>query len=248
VRAGDVFLATGKHDLRGWKRPPGLQPDLVGFKLHWRLAAEEAAALAGMVELVLFPGGYAGLEPVEGGKANLCALVRRSKLAELGRTWDGLLAAMRSACPLLDRRLTGAEPCETRPLAISGLPYGYVRSCADGPWRLGDQAAVIPSFAGDGMSIALHSARLAAEHYLAGRTADDYQRALARDVAGQVRRATVLSQLAVRPWGQAVVAGAVRLAPGLMRKVARSTRIPEARLRARQEPGPSALARPHPAA
>lgn len=236
VRAGEVFLATGKHDLRGWKRPPGPQPDLVGFKLHWSLAPEQAADLESFVELILFPGGYAGLEPVEGGRANLCVLVRRAKLAALGRNWDGLLAAMRSACPLLDRRLTGAQPCTARPLAISGLPYGYVRTGGDGPWRLGDQAVVIPSFAGDGMSIALHSARLAAERYLAGGTADDYQRTLAHDVAGQVRRATLLSQVSVQPWGQAVLAGAVRFLPGLMREVARSTRIPHARLRVRGGP------------
>src|SRR3954470_16944716 len=36
-RARNVFLATGKHDVHGWSRPPGRQNDLVGFKMHWRL-------------------------------------------------------------------------------------------------------------------------------------------------------------------------------------------------------------------
>ena len=29
-----AFLATGKHDLRGWARPAGRQPDLIGFKMQ----------------------------------------------------------------------------------------------------------------------------------------------------------------------------------------------------------------------
>ena len=40
-----AFLATGKHDLRGRKRPPGLQDDLVAFKQHWRLSPGQAAEL-----------------------------------------------------------------------------------------------------------------------------------------------------------------------------------------------------------
>ena len=73
------------------------------------------------------------------------------------------------------------------------FPYGYVRAEAtDGLWRLGDQSVVIPSFAGDGMSIALHSARLAGEQFLSGGNADDYQRCLRRHAAGPVRLATTL--------------------------------------------------------
>lgn len=230
IVGSDAFLATGKHDLKGWKRPPGTQADLIGFKLHWRLAPREAAALDRHVELFLFPGGYAGLEPVEGGLANLCLLVRRREYARVGGGWDALLAHLRAACPHLDQRLRDATPCRDRPLAIAGLPYGHVQRESGGPWRLGDQAAVIPSFSGDGMSIALHSARLAAQCSLAGETAAVFQRKLARDVAGQVRRATLLSQVLVRPTGQAVVGAAARLLPGLMGVIAGGTRVPEAAL------------------
>ena len=227
ARGAEVFLATGKHDLRGWRRPAGPQGDLLGFKLHWRLAPGQAAALARHVELLLFPGGYGGLEPVEGGVANLCLLVRAQRFQALGGTWEALLAAIREACPHLRARLIGAEPARPRPLAIAGLPYGHVRqgSC-DGAWRLGDQGAVIPSFSGDGMSIALHSARLAARCLLTGGDAAVYQRRLAGDVGAQIRRATLVSQALVRPGGQAVALGAARLAPGLMAVLAEATRIP----------------------
>jgi flavin-dependent dehydrogenase len=231
VQGQAAFLATGKHDLRGWSRPEGLQPDLIGFKMHMRLSASEAAELAGHVELTLFRGGYAGLEPVEGGRANLCLLVRRSRYAALGQQWDALMDAMRTDNALLARRLEGAEPCWERPLAIYSIPYGHVRRTGDGPWRLGDQAAVIPSFAGDGMSIALHSARLAATYFINGETAAAYQRRMARDVGTAVRAATLLSQLSVHAPGRALIGwGASRL-PRIMASVAALTRVPSGALK-----------------
>jgi flavin-dependent dehydrogenase len=224
VSAPAAFLAVGKHDLRGWKRPAGLQGDLVGLKMHLRLARDQQAALAGHVELLLFGGGYAGLEPIEDGLANLCLLVRRAALPE-GPTWPALVARMRDDCPLLAQRLEGAQALWPKPLAIAAVPYGHVQRSSGGLWRLGDQAAVIPSFAGDGLAIALHSAHAAAQTYLAGQTAETYQRRLARDLSGQVFGATMLSQALVRPWGQALLAGFARRRPTLMTAAARKTRI-----------------------
>jgi flavin-dependent dehydrogenase len=214
IHAETAVLATGKHDLRGWKRPLGRQPDLIGFKVHLRTARP----LGRCVELRLFPGGYAGLEAVEGGRANLCLVIRRGDYAG----WDALLAR-------LDwDRLDGAVFETARPLAIAAIPYGYVRSGSDGLWRLGDQAAVIPSFAGEGMAIALHSAELAANAMLAGRSADAFQRELARHVRVQVGRATLVSQLLVRPEAQGPLGAVLALAPGLARLVAKGTRLPAA--------------------
>ncbi|MEO5728455.1 MAG: FAD-dependent oxidoreductase [Byssovorax sp.] len=230
ITAPAAFLASGKHDVRGLKRPPGLQNDLLAFKLYFRLAPEQARELERHVELVLFEGGYAGLQPIEGGRANLCLLVRRRRFAALGRRWESLLAAMRAESPHLDLRLHGAEACWPRPLALSSIPYGHVLRRSSGPFRLGDQAAVIPSFSGDGMSIALHSAELAARAYLAGSDADAFQRRLARDVRGQVLLATCLSHALVRRPGQAVLSLAARLAPGLMAAVAAHTRVSDAAL------------------
>ena len=226
LSAEDAFLATGKHDLRGWKRPPGRQNDLIAFKLHWRLTAAQTAALGSCVELFLFPGGYAGLELVESGVANLCLVLRRHHFALFDHRWDLLLAALRADFLPLHERLAGADACWERPLAIASIPYGYVRSRGNGPWCLGDQAAVIPSFSGDGISIALHSARLAAQYYLAGKTNCEFQSALSRDVTGQVRRATLLSRMLVHPKAQAVAMAVAQLAPTLVGHIAQRTRIP----------------------
>jgi flavin-dependent dehydrogenase len=244
VAARQAFLATGKHDLRGWRRPPGPQPDLLGFKLHLRLRPDEAAALGQAVEIALFPGGYAGLQPVEGGHANLCLLVRRGHFAALGGEWAALQRHMAAQNPHLASRLAGATPLWERPLAIAAIPYGFVQRSGDGCWRLGDQAAVIPSFAGEGMSIALHSAHLAAACHLGGDDAAAFQRRLAGDVSGLVRRATLVSQLLVRGWGQALLLGGLRGLPFALAATAAATRLPAAALRRGGLDPAEALARP----
>ena len=228
VLADVAFLATGKHDLAGRPRPKGKQSDLVAFKMYWRLAPAQAAALEGHVELILYRGGYAGLQPVEDGAANLCCLVQRKELQQLGGRWEHLLAAMQRQCGLLRERLQGAQALLEKPLAVSAIPYGYVRDASDGVWALGDQAAVIPSFTGDGMSIALHSGCLAAAMYLRGDTAAEFQRKLRGELLEQVALATMVSRGLVWWPSRRVFMVAAGFWPGVLGEVARRTRIAEA--------------------
>lgn len=225
VTARAVFMASGKHDIRGWKRPPGRQPDLIGFKQQFRLAPLQARTLARRVELHLFSGGYCGLEPVEEDLFNLSLLVRKGRFAQLG-SWENLWDDMMKGSPVLAERMACATAMTGRPLAISAIPYGFVRRNSAGPWFLGDQAAVIPSFAGNGISMALHSAHVAADCYLSGRPADQFQAAFARDVCRQVHRATLLSRLLVLPKAQAVLSAAACWLPKAMRGIATATRLP----------------------
>jgi flavin-dependent dehydrogenase len=125
------------------------------------------------------------------------------------------------------------------PLAASHIPYGHMQRTAQGAlWRVGDQAAVIPSFCGDGMAIALHSAALAAEHFIAGSTPHAYQRTLHGQLARRLFAATRLSQLIVA-WPQA--AQAVRLFPLLLSQIATMTRIPQKALITSESVYPSSL-------
>ena len=85
--AATVFLATGKHDLRGHTRPE--DPERwVAFKMYFRLTHAQAAELAHTSELMLYPGGYGGIQPVEGGIANLCWVVQQRHLARAGYRWE----------------------------------------------------------------------------------------------------------------------------------------------------------------
>jgi flavin-dependent dehydrogenase len=222
------FLATGKHDMRGLKRDLSQAPEeLVGFKIFYRLTPAHRASLAGAVEVILFRGGYAGLQMVEGNRANLCLLVHRDRLAEAGGAWPALIAMLQDETPHLRDRLTGAEPLLDRPLTIARVPYGFMHRPAadDTMFRLGDQACVIPSFSGDGMSMALHSAALAVRIFRDGGAPRQYHAQLRQDVAGPIRRAMALYRLGRFGPGQIVLMHALRLWPELMRRAADITRV-----------------------
>ena len=225
IHTGHVLLATGKHDLFGRNRGAGKQANLVAFKMYFRLAPAEAEALAGHVELLLFPGGYGGLQPVEGGVANLCVLLDRALLKRLG-AWPEALAHMQAHNPHLRARLAGAEPLIAKPLAISAIPYGWVQTRTEtNLWCLGDQAAVIPSFTGDGMSIALYSGRLAAEMLLVGRPSVQFQQELHRTVSHQVGFATLLSRAMTTAPGRLLARTALAAWPQTLARIASHTRL-----------------------
>ncbi|MGA2219214.1 MAG: FAD-dependent monooxygenase, partial [Terracidiphilus sp.] len=119
--APTAYLATGKHTLRGFERAPCAQGDLVGFKLHWRLAPAQTESLREYMELFLFSGGYGGLCLVEEDIANLCLVVRRTNLRKLGG-WPRLLASILDRNTQLSHLLDGAQPMWQQPLAIASIP------------------------------------------------------------------------------------------------------------------------------
>ena len=115
------------------------------------------------------------------------------------------------------------NPCWTKPLSIYGIPYGFVHRAAAPSRRLhrvGDQLAVIPSFSGDGIAIALHSAELAAQRFLDGQPALD-----GTGFEQQIRIATLLARAARHPILQTFATAACRLSPALLRSMASATRI-----------------------
>ena len=220
-----IVLATGKHNLRGYARGEGRQRGLVGLKMYFHLADRQRQELTGHVELLLYPGGYAGLQPVECGVANLCCLIQARKLQQLGG-WPALLEHMQRHCTHLRARLAGAVPVLEKPLAISSIPYGFQRrSTPRGVWCVGDQAAVIPSFTGDGMSLALVSGRRAAQAILRGDSSQQFQHDLHESLAPQIDFATRLSQIMLTGAGRFAAERLLRFWPGAIGHIASRTRL-----------------------
>jgi menaquinone-9 beta-reductase len=227
IESEAVILATGKHDLRGHGRAWSGAPPVVGFKMHWWLRPDQTAALGDAVELFLYDGGYAGLQLIESGSANLCLVMTADRLRRDGRAWQNAVSHLRKLAPTLAARLRDARPLWDRPASIARVPYGYV--CASDPsteaiYRVGDQAAVIPSLAGEGIAIALRSARHAADAVLAGTATDRYVAMVRRDVLGPIRRAGMIESL-VRNRAFRGLGLRVATMPGVVRALAQLTRL-----------------------
>lgn len=234
IEAPHILLATGKHDLRGLPRPLfGTHADLVGLKMYLRFAPAQLDALRDTIELFLIPGGYGGLslverlsESAESNAANLCFVIHRDLLRDAGRGWEAL-SDLLTQTPHLRTRLKGAEPLLARPLAISPIPYGLLRrhAIAENLFAIGDQAAVIPSFTGDGLALALHSGRLAAQTILARQSAHQYHAELHHQLHRQLSLATVLSRSLVSQPQRTLLELTARLFPSTLRAVASHTRL-----------------------
>ena len=223
-----MFLATGKHDLRGWPRQNRPATGSIGLKTYLRLCPAQASELAGAVELILFPGGYAGLQCVENGRAVLCVLLSR----ELARAGSDLPKAMAALSPHLRRRLEGAGALLPRSLAVAGIPYGYLAAEAAEPllYRLGDQAAVIPSFTGDGVAIALASGVFAAESWLRDEPAGVFHSRFASLLRPQMRRAGLIHAACRSARLQPALVLMCSGFPWLLRHAAQTTRIASTRI------------------
>ena len=223
--APTAFLATGKHDLRGHSRPKDAH-QWIGFKMYYRMSPAQTADLGNASELTLYAGGYGGIQPVEGGITNFCCVVQRRYFARAGLRWEGLLAKMQQDCPHLAMRLAGAEPLLDKPITVTHIPYGYIRRTTEnGLYCIGDQAAVIPSFTGDGISVALHTARCAAAAYLAAESAPVFQPKLRSAMLPQMRLAEIAANGLSNALARAVLPFCLAMWPGAMRVTARLTRV-----------------------
>lgn len=224
-----VLLATGKLPIReqGVALPGRIEDGFIGFKMHYRLAPMAAEQLAGTIMLALFDGGYAGLQLVGRGRANLCLLLRRKTFLRLGGEWGAVCEWLESS-PIVQRMLANAEPLFEKPVAIANLTYG--RPSRDHTsakvLSLGDRWAMTPSLTGDGMAIALRSAFLAAHCVLSGHDAPLYHNLLASQTHRQIARAMTIQNGLELPVLRFAAYYLARLHPKILTRVVEATRLP----------------------
>ena len=226
-RADSLFLATGKHDVRGHSRPRDAEDAALGLRIRLPSGERLAALVGDRIELHFFVGGYAGIVLQEDGSANVCLAVRKSLLSEAGGQPRALLERLAEEYHAFGERMAGATP--DLPIdTIASVPYGYICDTAEpGLYQLGDQAAVIPSLAGEGMSIAVASGVMAADAWLAGGAdaAPAFQHAFARRAWRPVRAAEAIWHLAERESGASLIAALAGWVPMLTGLAMRASRI-----------------------
>ena len=192
--------------------------------LRVRLAAHPALdrLVGDAIELHMFDRGYAGINRQEDGSVNVCLAVRRSRLREAGDA-AALLALLGTQLPQLGERLGfDAGPVD----AVANVPYGWhTTEARAGLFRLGDQAGVIPSLAGEGMGIAVASGISAARAYLRGGPRVAWQADFARRIRRPIGIADTIRAAAERPTIAAALVPLLRAAPKLTRIIAHATRI-----------------------
>lgn len=227
-REGDgLFLATGKHDLHALSRPRRARDPALGLRLRLPPSPLRVRLLAGRIELHLFAGGYAGIVLQEDGSANVCLAIRKSRLTSCGGDPAALLGELVAQHPHLAQRLGDDWPGAPRD-SIGAVPYGWIaRDTVPGLFRLGDQAAVIPSLAGEGIAIALASAQAAAAAWLLGgaAAAPGFQRRFAARATAPVLLARGVRAMAEHPLSARLAISVAAGIPATIRALAAATRL-----------------------
>ncbi len=223
IEASAIALASGKHNLRSH---PRVTADMVAMKIQFA-PSRASTGLDGLVQLTGYDGGYAGICHVEERTLSLCWLMTSALVQQIGPKWENHAEYLSGRSPFLANIIANADPAWSPPVAVAGLPFGFLRHDVISPrvYPLGDQLAVIPSYTGDGMAIALGTGIAAAQCYLRGEGADQFQ---ARQVAllkSQFRIAGAVSFLFETAPRRAFGLALASLIPGMVSTIIKSTRL-----------------------
>lgn len=154
-RARAVINASGRWSNINLTELPDGGSRWLGFKGHMR--GESAST----VDLYFFDGGYCGVQPVKGADGeplvNVCALMQAGASA----TWDDLFARH----PLLQSRSRQWQPVFS-PLSTFPIIFREPRPVSAGMLNVGDAAAFVDPFVGDGIALALRGGNIAARSVL----------------------------------------------------------------------------------
>jgi flavin-dependent dehydrogenase len=226
IQCEALFVATGKHELRGTARA-GVSRSAPSVGLRAELPPQRARneALDGFVELHLFDDGYAGLLLQEDESCNLCLSVSPTRMSRAGNA-RALLSSILTEAPLLAERI--GEETPDRWQAIAGVPYGWsTDETPRGVFRLGDQSGVIASLAGDGLGLALASGSSAAIALLheGVAAAPAWQRRFRRSIRRPLGLSELLRAAAGRPLPRRAIMALASTFPRIGSLAAAATRV-----------------------
>ncbi|MFH6603925.1 NAD(P)/FAD-dependent oxidoreductase [Maribacter algicola] len=114
------------------------------------------------VALHNFNGGYAGLSKTETGAVNFCYLTSY-KSFQKERNITSFNEKVVAQNPVLNTFLKKAKPIFDEPLSIAQISFEQKKAAEDHVIMCGDSAGLIHPLCGNGMAMAVHSAKIASE-------------------------------------------------------------------------------------
>jgi flavin-dependent dehydrogenase len=165
IRSTAVCGAFGKKsnlDVR-WNRRFLYQQDkrlhnYVGIKYHIHSDWEDA-----VIGLHNFEDGYCGISKIEGDKFCLCYMTSAKNLKKNKQDIKQMERTILMRNPHLQKLLLEAKILPGFPIAISQINFQPKTQVENGVLMLGDAAGMITPLCGNGMSIALHTAKIASD-------------------------------------------------------------------------------------
>jgi 2-polyprenyl-6-methoxyphenol hydroxylase-like FAD-dependent oxidoreductase len=217
----------------GWVTATGRQPAV--REEGWRWIGLKAHALhlslGENLEMHLTPHGYVGLCAVEENRVNVCGLFRtRKTIPDLARSWRDWLGGEPGSA--LHRRLQDVRWDQSSFSSVSAISLRPRRAAQQSGVRIGDALTMIPPLTGNGMSMAVEGA------FLAATSLADWSRGnldwptcsqkiaatLDASFSSRLRWARLLQQFILHPLGQPLLWHSSSFLPFLPQLLFRQTR------------------------
>ncbi len=144
-----------------WKRPftlsaKGSLQNYVGIKYHVKYTQPPDT-----IALHNFSDGYCGISNIEDGKCCLCYLTTSANLKRSGNDIAAMEKNILAANPHLEKIFAQAEKLYATPLSISQISFQQKSPVENHVLMIGDAAGMITPLCGNGMSMAMHGAKIA---------------------------------------------------------------------------------------
>ncbi|RYZ23200.1 MAG: FAD-dependent oxidoreductase [Chitinophagaceae bacterium] len=200
--------------------------NFIGVKYH-----VEADWPPNEIGLHNFPGGYCGISQVEEGRYCVCYLAHAPALRDRGGSLPRFEQEVLSVNPHLKKIFSESRVLAPFPVTIAQVSFASKKRVEGGVLMLGDAAGMISPLCGNGMSIALHTGKIAAEllgEHLHGRLRRDdletaYDRAWRRLFGPRLWRGRLLQRFFGGTHTSNAFVGLFRALPALAGPVIRST-------------------------
>ena len=127
------------------------------------------------VSLHNFDGGYCGLSKVETGAVNVCYLTTFKSFQRFGSI-NAFQKEVMSQNPHLGHFFKNAKLLFEKPLTISQISFEKKQPVEAHIFMIGDSAGLIHPLCGNGMAMAIHSAKMFSELFLETFQQSDFQR------------------------------------------------------------------------
>ncbi|WP_373519478.1 NAD(P)/FAD-dependent oxidoreductase [Pricia sp.] len=183
------------------------------------------------VALHNFHGGYGGLSKTETGAVNFCYLASYASFQK-EKNIDSFNANVVSKNPFLREFLKTAIPIFQEPLAIAQISFHPKKAVENHILMCGDTAGLIHPLCGNGMAMAIHSAKIAAElitdflkrdNQQRAKLENDYQMKWNRHFKRRLWMGRRLQSLLLNPKLSAIVLSAMVAQPWLLQKLIKTT-------------------------
>jgi flavin-dependent dehydrogenase len=157
-----AFGKRSNLDVR-WKRdfiahPNRKENNYIAVKYHIKTDWPDE-----VIGLHNFSSGYCGISKVEDGRYCFCYLTTAANLKEAGNSIPALQQTILSRNPALKSIFENSQVADGFPVSIAQISFAKKTLFEKGVLMVGDSAGMIAPLCGNGMSMALHGSKIAAD-------------------------------------------------------------------------------------